>query len=252
MPIKKIRFLWYNYYDLAATTKTASSEAAGNPLTNIALRWHTRQWRSTGVADEWIKADLGSAIPIKAFVVKNHNFPSDITIHIQANAADAWGAPTLNIALPWTTESIIKFWETDQSYQWWRLRMQGGGAPAYRAIGRIFLGSFYQPTYDITRPTHHTPIDPSVRLYSSGGQVSVDERTHYEKIIFEWDMIPAADKAIFESIFAHVGISKPYFICRTPGDAANTTYYVQNLVDFDFVPLFHGWYELIITVETMR
>jgi len=250
MSIKKIRFLWYNLFDLG--TLTALNEAAGFPVTNIQLRWHTRCWRSSGAINEWAKNDLLTEQDIKALVVEHHNFLTGANVHIQAtNVMDTW--TFLDEALTIETgKPIVKFWETAESYRWWRLFMANANPAGYDEIGRAFLGSFYQPTYDITRPAHHTPIDPSVRLYSSGGQASVDERTHYEKIIFEWDMIPAADKAIFESIFARVGISKPYFICRTPDDAVNTTYYVQNLVDFDFIPLFHGWYELIITVETMR
>lgn len=250
MPIKKIRFLWNNLFD--AGTLTASNSAAGSPVSNIQLRWHTRCWRDSGGANQWVKWDFGTEKEIKALVIKKHNIPLGATVKIQAHNADAWGGVLdLDETLTITADKIVKFWEIAESHRWWRILIVTAPA-SYNEIGRIYCGSFFQPIYDITRAPHFTPIDPSVRLYSSGGQMSVDARTHYKKIVYEFDMIPDSDIAIFDTIFALVGKSTPYFICRDPDDAANTTYYVQNLSDFDYPPDIHGWKGLTINVETMR
>lgn len=250
MSIKKIRFLWYNLFDLG--TLTASHSAAGYPISNIQLRWHTRTWRSTGQINTWVENDLLAQQEIKALVIKHHNFLTGANVHIQGtNIEDNWGF--LDEALSVTTgKPIVKFWETAETYRWWRLFMANANPAGFDEIGRMFLGSFFQPVYDITRSPHPVDVDPSLVLKSSGGQASVDEREHYQKITFEWDMVPETDKVIFKSMFDHVGKSKPYFVCRDPDDAANTIYYVQNTADFDYVPKIYGWKELYIDVETMR
>lgn len=249
----KMRFLYNNLFDLSAAVLTVSSEAAGFEKENLQHIWHTRPWRSTGVADEWVKLNLGSAMGIKAFGIQTHDFPNDITIHIQANAADAWGAPTLNTALTWTEDRIVKFWDTPQSFQWWRFRMQAGGAPAYRSIGRPFLGSFFEMdrNYKRLQPTF---IDPSVIKKSSGGQISADIKPHFSLRKYSFRIIKASDIDDLETIFGIVGQAVPYFICEEPGaDPHLTFYYVRNTTPWGFKPITKTeYYDFVLSVETMR
>jgi len=249
--MRKIRFLWNNLFDEG--TVTASNSAVGFPVSCLKNRWHTRHWRSENLANEWVMVDLGAPKAIQALVIKYHNFPSGNEVRIQAHADPPnWGAPTLNEVLTITDDQIVKVWETAQTFQWWRILMVTINAAGYQRMGRIYLGSFFEPTYDVTRAPKPTPVDPSIKLYSDDGQISTCPKTHYKKISFEFEMIPNADKATFDSIFDHVGVSKPYFICRDADDAATTTYYVQNSEDFDYTPKTHGWWSLAINTETMR
>lgn len=252
MPIKKIRFLWNNLFD--AGTITASSEVAGYPVTCIQNRWHTLHWRSDGAGNEEVIIDLlDPAKDIKALAIKYHNLLTGANLKLRCYS-DAWMTLDLEVDLTpaiVTGKPIVKFWETAINYRWLKLFL-GDVNPGGDRIGRMFLGDFFQPTYDITRPPHSKPIDPSIKLYSDDGQASSRLKTHYQIISFEFDMIPEVDKVIFESMFAHVGRSVDYFICRDPDDAANTTYYVQNISDFDYPPQIHGWYGLNIDVETLR
>ena len=251
MSIKKIRFLWNNLFDLG--TITASSSVAGYPISNIQNRWPSRQWRSDGAGNEEVIIDLlDPPKNIKALVFKYHNLLTGANLKLRCYS-DAWITLDLEVNLTIVTgKPIVKFWETAITYRWLKLFLGDVNPDGHDRIGKGFLGSFFQPTYDITRPPHSIDIDPSVTLASSGGQKSSDQREHYKKISFEWDMIPTVDKAIFETIFASVGKSKPYFICRDPGNAENTTYYVQNISNFDYLPKIHGWCGLNIDVETMR
>lgn len=245
-----IRFLWDNLFD--AATVTAGSEAVGFPVSNLKLRWHTRCWRSTGLANEPVKWDFGENKDIDALVVKYHNFQAGATVKFQT-FSDAWITLVYSKTLTITSDQIVKFWKNAITHRWGQLLMTDAGNPdGYSKFGRPYLGSFFKPSYDISRPPKITPVDPSIVIASSGGQKSSDEREHYQKISYEFDMIPESDRVIFESIFDRVGKSKPYFICRDSADPANTTYYVENLLDFEFVPKVHGWWELYIDVETMR
>lgn len=249
-----IRFCWNNLYDLTATTKTALTEATGFPLTNIVNRWHTRRYRSTTDTNQWIKMDLGSAQTIKALVIKNHNFTNAATLKIQANNADAWGAPSLDVALTWTTDRIIKFWTAGETYRWWRITMDDGANPdAYLAIGRIFLGSYFEPYYNFTKRFRLHLIDPSIKKYSSGGQISVEQRTHYRAWAYEFQWVKHPDQDTFEDVFDHVGQSKPYFIVQDADDDWETLYYVQNLTDWE-IDHIQGdeLYSLNVAVEEMR
>ena len=237
-------------------TITSSSEEAGFPDTNTQQRWHTRCWRATGDAAEWVKIDLGAAQNITAFVIKNHNFTAGATLKIQGNAADVWAGPTVDVTLPITTDTIVYFWSSNQNFQWWRVSIADGANPdTYVKIGRIFLGSYFEPAR--TFATHTVGfIDPSGIKNSTGGQYSANEKTHYKTISYGFIGITEADFASFETVYDEVGLSKNYFICEDSADASpyTVTYYVRNTSEWTF-PLIKAGVTLrsgTITVETLR
>lgn len=251
--MQNIKFCWDNLWDSDATTRTASSAASGFPLSNIKHRWHTRVWRATGDAAEWVLMDLGSPMDIKAFILKEHNFTDAATVKIQGNAADAWGAPSVDVTISITDDKLVKIWETAQTYRWWRVSMADGANPdTYVKIGRIFLGNFFEPTVNFTRRFLMQLKDPSVKTRSTGGQISVNSKPHYKAFGYEFQDVESPDNETFETIFDAVGQSKPYFIVQD-ADLPAKTYYVQNLSDWDIVHVaLDIFYKLNIEVEEMR
>ena len=249
-----IKFLYDNLWDDG--TITSSSEADGFPDTNTQQRWHTRCWRATGDAAEWVKVDLAAAQNVKTFVIKNHNFTAGATLKIQGNAADVWGAPAVDVTIPITTGTIIHTWSSNQSYRWWRISIADGANPdTYVKIGRVYLGSFFEPADNYA---YHTVgfIDPSGVKHSTGGQYSANSKTHYKTISWGFKGISEADFASFETVFDEVGLSKNYFICEDSADASpyTVTYYVRNTSKWEF-PLIKPGVTLrtcTITVETLR
>jgi len=240
--MKNIRFLFCNLYDLEATVKTANSEASGFPLTNIVNRWHTRCYRSTGIAHEWVKMDLGAGThAIQAFAIKNHIFTDDAVIRIQGDAnnlgdgAADWDGAEVNETMTNNDDVMREFWSSAQDLRWWRLHMADAANPlGYLKIGRLFIGGYFSPTYNFTRKYTKRVIDPSTKMYSPGGQVSVDEKTKYRVWRYDFDNIKDPDQDTFANIFDKVGQSKSYFICQDADDTENILYYVENVSDWEF------------------
>ena len=253
--MKKIRFLYLNEYDLTATVKTASSEASGFPLTNLVNRWHTRCWRSTGVADEWITMDLGAGThAIYAFAIKNHNFTDAAVIKIQGNATDAWGSPSVDVTMTYNADVMREFWSSAQNYQWWRLHMVDAANPAsYLKFGRPYIGGYFSPIVNFTRHYTKKVVDPSTKMYSPGGQVSVDEKTIYKIWRYNFDIIEDPDQDTFADIFNWVGQSKGYFICQDADDTKNILAYVENVSDWEFQHiLMDEYFSLGIDIQELR
>lgn len=260
--MQNIRIFWNNLYDLSTTTKDKSSEAVGFPLTNIAQRWHTRCWRSDGLeADQWITATLESAQNIKATIIKNHNFmntpnPADIRIQASDDGVN-WAGEHLkvDVKLDHHAGLMYKFWDTNQKYKWWRWYLTDvGNGESYFKIGRLFLGSYFSPARNFSYVSRKKLIDPSVKRYSSGGQISSNQKVHYRIWNYEFGLLTSAEADTMETIFNEVGQSKPYFICEDADDAFNTFYYVQNMNDWEPTPVDKIWdyYSLTAEVEEMR
>ena len=250
---KIVRFMYNNLIDTA--TATANSAATDFPVTNLQHEWFKKEWRSTGVASEWVKFDLGSAQNVAALVVKYHNFTGAATVHIQANATDAWGAPSVDVALPVTSDLIVYFWSAAQSYRWWRLTIvDAGNTDGYVRIGRIFLGTYFAPSRNCDNAYEIEPSDPSVTGMSTGGQVSADSRTHFRQWIFDFRGLTAADRTSFEAVFTIVGKeTKPYFLSEYPDIGSTMIYYVRNVTNWRYKQMGgEGLFALQINIREER
>ena len=254
-----IKFLYNNLWDASGTVLTSSSEAAGFPDTRTQHRWKTRCWRSDTDTAEWIKVDLGLGTQdIKALVIKNHNFTSAATLYLQGNATDAWGAPTVDVDLTGliTADTIVYFWTSSQNLRWWRIYIDdGANTDTYVKIGRVFLGSYFEPASNFANNTIGL-MDPSGIKHSTGGQYSANEKTHFKTISWGFRGLTEADKDSFITVYDAVGMSGNYFICEDSADAApyTVTYYVRNTSKWEF-PLIKPGVTLrtsTITVETLR
>jgi hypothetical protein len=256
MSLEHTRFLWNNLLDDG--TLTASSEATNYPVANIQNEWPTFAWRATGDANEWVSINLGTTSPgVKALVIKGHNFSAAASVHIQADDDSGYGSIDVDVILPIVSETITQFWTTAQNYRYWRITIaDAANTDTYVKIGRIFLGSYFSPTYDVSSYSMQVN-DPSEVGLSVGGQLSGANRTHYKAWTYQFAYVPGSDKATFESIFAEVGFTKPYFIVENIYDSTSTRY-CRNVSPYNFDFLFYdptgvGFaYDMDFSIEECR
>ena len=163
----------------------------------------------------------------------------------------------MELILPVVAETMTCFWTTAQNFRYWRITIaDASNTDTYVKIGRVFLGSYFSPTYDVSSYAMQI-ADPSEIGLSVGGQLSVAARTHYKAWTYQFTFIPESDKDTFETIFAEVGFSNPYFIVENVYDSASTRY-ARNTSPFNFNFLFYdptgvGFaYDMDFSIEEAR
>jgi len=256
MSLEHTRFLWNNLFDDAILD--ASSEATNYPVENIQNEWPTFAWRATGKANEWVSINLGTTSPgIKALIIKGHNFSATASVRIQADDDSGYGSLDVELILPFVSDTMTCFWSTAQNWKYWRIAIaDSANTDSYVKIGRIFLGSYFSPTYDVSSYAMQV-ADPSEVGLSVGGQLSASNRTHYKAWNYQFAYVPGSDKTTFESIFSEVGFTKPYFIVENVYDSASTRY-GRNVTPFNFNFLFYdptgvGFaYDMDFSIEEAR
>lgn len=255
----KFRILWDNKFD--AATLVVSSEASGLPVENLQHDWFTKHWRSLGLTDEWIDADLGAAEAIKAFFIYSHNLRDTADLQIQGDDDYDSGTPpavddTIVITADMIANNIIgKFWTAVQAYRYWLQIITDdvtGHPDGYIREGRVFLGGYFEPTYRPSVYPATTDVDPSTILVSMGGQKQANIITPYQIIKYQWGALPASDIATLKTIFAAVGKNKSYFICEDSDNPITKTHYVKNVTDWHYEPVGGDYYSVEIEVETER
>lgn len=234
MSLEHTRFLWNNLFDDA--TLDASTEAVDFPVENIQNHWPTFAWRSTDDTSEYITINTGAASPIiKALIIKGHNFTAGASVRIQAGASTAY--ETIDETHSTATATLQFFWTT-ANHQYWKITItEPASTDHYIKIGRMFLGDYFSPAYDVS--SYSVQInDPSEVGLSVGRQSTAALRSHYRTWTYQFAYVKQSDMETFENIFAEVGFAKPYFIVENIYNAA-TTRYVRNASAFNFNFLFY-------------
>lgn len=129
-----------------ATTVTPSTEATGYEVENLWDGNPAKPWKATATTAN-IVFDFGSAQSLDWAALIHHNLTAGLEVRLQGNAADSWGAPTLNQTFtipaydqdgfpvnPWLDLSSIG----SRSFRYWRFVVVGTNA-ANVAVGEMWL-----------------------------------------------------------------------------------------------------------------
>jgi len=226
-----VRFYWQNLFD--AATLTASSEDAEFPAENLQERHWTIPWRSTGCTSEWVKWDLGSALAIKALVIRGHNLTTGATVHIQASATDVWTSPavdeTITITSAMISAGLISVnWTTAKTYQWWRLTIVDASNPdGYIELGRLFCGSYDAPERQASAEySWEQPVASTIKK-SAKGQKWVTINPDYLVLLVKFNDFGTADLALYEAMRKALSGNYAFFFCDDPANLTTRTFYVS-------------------------
>jgi hypothetical protein len=233
----KSRLAWNNLLTVAGVVISSSSEATGYVDDNLANPARWKKWRSTTTTgDQWVKFDLGSNQNFQALIVMNAKLHTGGSLRAQANATDAWGAPTINdvltLASPDFTKVVADWLSAVQNLRWIRFYFTNTGAVnEYVEISAVFAGTYFEPTKAIAAGSPElTPTDPSPQRRAIGGQRSAVTRPQYHVVAGLFWIVSAADQTTFRQVFAAVGASVPFVLAFDPDDASSVFYGVFDAV----------------------
>jgi len=221
--MSNILFLYNNIFDDA--TLTASSEASGFPCENTQHPFITKVWRTAGATagTATLKIDHGSAKAVTCIALAGYNWTSAPgTLDLEFDDAADFSSIDHTESLTWaanpTTNGnkgvIIKTFAS-QSYRYNRLNVvySPGGSPTDWDLGRIFLGTYFEPTIQyISDGIEQSFVDASYINKTAGGQEHVDEVTIYRQKAFSFIISTQAQWELFQKMINHVGKTKDMFI----------------------------------------
>lgn len=247
-------FLYNNLWD--AATLTYASQSPLFPASNTQQRHPTRTYRSTGVSAEWVEANLGGAYSWQAFVFKKHNLTSGATLKIQANTSSSWGGslPVDVTLAPITADLMMYFWSSVRTEQYVRWTVaDAGNTDGYIECGRNFLGPYFSPVINLSNDYDTGFDDPSDIMFSDGGQIVTNQKTHFQTVDLIFEYISAADLALFKAMFASRGLGREFFFTRDRDLAVTTTIYARFSAKPSAKHVFQEtYYNVKLSIEELR
>lgn len=215
-----IQFLYTNLFDAAAVT---SFSAAGSTFLapNVQDVLLKKVWRSTGLASEWLKFDLGNTAQITTFTFFNNNFSSTAVLKLygsNSNLGDteaAWsGAYNQTIT---TFDNTAGYATLNQSFRYWLFTMTDtSNTSTYVQVGRVYAGIPISPSENFNEVFTETNMDPS-DLFQTTGQTQYSvERPHYKTLEITFNEVPIADQNILRALWASVKKITPFVLILDP------------------------------------
>lgn len=217
-----IKFLYTNKFDTA--TVTALNEATGYDAVNVQDRFLKKTWRSTGVSNQWLKFDLGSAQLVSMFTFFNNNLTTAATVKLYGHASDlgsteaAWSGASF-VATISSFDSTAAYIAAGGTFRYWLLAFTDASNPnGYIQVGRVYGGVSISPDENFSEDFQETSIDPSLMSWTIGQHLYSVQRERYKEFQFVFSDITAANQLILRTLWASVYKTEPFVIALDETD----------------------------------
>ncbi|OHE77797.1 MAG: hypothetical protein A3F67_08135 [Verrucomicrobia bacterium RIFCSPHIGHO2_12_FULL_41_10] len=87
---------------------------------------------------------------------------------------------------------------------------------------RIVIGNYWQTTYSVENGIQLLSLDDSIVTRTNGGESVTDIGFIYDKLSFNFALLPAADKSELAKITRNVGTNKNFFMSLLPGEVTSS------------------------------
>jgi hypothetical protein len=240
MAQNNLRIIYDNVIDSA--TLTATSAAAGLPVTNLQLEQKGFVWRATSTSAT-ITAVWDTSKTLNSVVLPFCNLTASATINIKVytNAADVtpaldvtasagayvttdlWGgsaAPSGVNAYSFGGGSYARRWFSTVTGKKLEITISDSTNPSgYIEASRIVCGQYWAPVYNTSFGVTIGYIDNSIQSRTEAGNLVTSTNAMHRTLAFNLDFLTDADRVRLLSILRGNGIRKPLFVSVFPEDA---------------------------------
>jgi len=224
---------------------TPDSAATLYPKTNLYNNNPASVFRTTDAAGAHnIVFDFGTATSIDTLAIANPNFRSSATITIQANAANAWGAPSFTevvncsgLANDPAFENLFHKFSSTQNFRYYRLLMSDIGNPdGYYEIGETWLGSRVTPSQDweVTWTQNYSDVNVLHQTEWLHDYAYIRDTGDARSISVEWTGITAATVTQIRQLKRSIKTSGyPFWVCPVHTNNPPEALFVRMLGDLE-------------------
>ena len=153
-------------------TWSASTQAAGLPVSNLGRPSRQLPWRTTAMGSQTCTLDMLAAYPVGGIALVNPNTTLNALLRINASANGSdwtWIADLV----PWPTTltgTLVVWLNTPQTYRYWGLLIEDGSNPdGYYQVGKVLFGPVFTlgqaPGTEVSVKT----VDPSAVSWAPSG-----------------------------------------------------------------------------------
>jgi hypothetical protein len=222
----EFRIMDFNYLFQDNVALSSTTSDASFPVANLSSDLRAKKWRSTGVTDEAVTIDLKTTESIDSIVILTDGI-NDIklspsaTVSLQGNATNSWGSPALDTTLTFdeTNEVFSHYFATDQTYRYFRVRVQDSGNPfGHIELSQIILSKATVLSQGPNKGFGYSVEDQSESSETPFGHVYNDIYPNRKELDFEYTAMTLADMELLANIYDRVGNVKSIAVALDTGE----------------------------------
>jgi hypothetical protein len=179
-------------------------------------------WRAEYLITEYIEFDFGSAQSVIAGVIDGHNLDGTETDIKLDSSTDA---------ISWTNRATFTYnanamavFISSVSSRYWRIIFTKAIATDEREIGRVFVGTYVQPTRGMQLSWRRTRTDSGQSKRAFSGTQYADIRNKWWEVDFKLKHEPDATLTTLRDALVELGITEPLFLALEPISNPNAPY----------------------------
>lgn len=221
-------FSWSNYVEAATTALSSNSEATTMGVTQLADSHLVTRWRSSNVLTSvYIRADLGSALPIETVGLFGTNLSASATWRIKlgttAGGTEVYDSGTVSALPLGASQPKQAIGVLSQVYTARHVEVllnDSGNANGFIEAGILWIGDGWRPDINISYGWSQGYADESQTSRSRGGQTFVDVRSKYRFQEFALEFMTEAQvHTVMFDIDRTAGVGKNIFFVPAPEGA---------------------------------
>jgi hypothetical protein len=273
----KIRFIMHNHADLA-TLSASPTPLTTLPVENIQKVPRSKIMRSSSAATTTINGDFASTKTVSAMVLGRHNLTKNctVTFNIYSGASQTSllatsGPVTVTEIMAYEAASVLEYQDI-KSIAWFSkdgngdklaytnvlsfsiVINPGTGSNSYFDVGRIMVGDYIQPTYNLSNGYTLSYEEETKQFRTASGTLRSDMSLPYKTFTFNLDTVSETDRGILLEAFADVGLRKDFFLSIFPeciNEQKQLDY--SGIMKLSKTPTFTGiqssWYKTKYTMD---
>ena len=185
-----------------------------------------------------ITVTLAAASLVKAVALYDHNITAAATLLLEGDSAITFdsdgGSAEFSEAITWTTDKILHFLSSAQTYRYWRISITDAANPdGFIEVGELFLGSYLELSRNYANGFSE---GMSFLMDQNETRYGIQKKRYYNTLryfSFLFDYLSSSDISSMRTLLAAIcsrsaGTFKPLLFCPdsdTPG-----TFYLVELV----------------------
>jgi hypothetical protein len=182
----------------------------------------------------WVKFDFSAGTPrdVRALIAFDGNFIASTIITVEANATDAWGAPSFSVTLALDSAAndfikAIAFIDTT-TLRYWRIVINDpGNSDGFTEMGVPYLGDYQEPSNGYAAAFTDDRIELTAVAFAEEGANFQHVRNTAWRNALNWLGIPTAEKPRFDEMAKLVKVGRPFFMALEPLIDIQKTRYVM-------------------------
>lgn len=232
-----LRILYNNIADLASTISVATAASASMDWDKLLTEIKTEVFRSTTTTPT-ITYNWGSDQSINCIILPCTNFTKDALIRIKLyDVSNVLLYDTTSIAAVKSTNiysgslvynsNLFSYGFVSKTAIWLPSTIDlirkmeiiisdTTNTAGYIECSRVLSGVYWEPSFNVENGVQLNIVDESITSRTNAGNSVSDRGYIYDKISFNYALLPETDKIILANIIRNVGSHKNFFISTFP------------------------------------